>query len=221
MAPDRIARVRSGAVLWKKRLFINVVRFVAEWVHWFWNSNPNSTRAMLENGFCFMFGKILGLALILFPGVFLMLRIFRFGAPAFMFTALAMMELVNGVAPAGAASLRATVELSKQRMHVSVDGKKVYTWPISTGKRGWETKPGSYTPFGQKEQFYSSKWNMSLPYLIWIGEDGTAIHGTYQANKLGRTASHGCIRLSIGNARTFYRLVERHGMYSTQVVVKR
>jgi lipoprotein-anchoring transpeptidase ErfK/SrfK len=62
---------------------------------------------------------------------------------------------------------------------------------------------------------------MSLPYLTWIGQDGTAIHGTYQSSKLGRTASHGCIRLSIGNAKKFYRLVERHGFWGTQVIVKR
>ena len=122
---------------------------------------------------------------------------------------------------ASAASLRATVDLSAQRMYVSIDGKSRYSWPVSTGKQGWETKPGLYTPFAQREKFYSSKWKMSLPYLTWIGQDGTAIHGTYQSNRLGRTASHGCIRLSIGNAKTFYRLVEQHGMWGTQVIVKR
>ena len=96
-----------------------------------------------------------------------------------------------------AATLKATVDLSEQRMHVYVDGRKKYTWVVSTGKRGWRTKPGWYTPFAQREKFYSSKWRMSLPYLTWIGSDGTAIHGTYQTKKLGRPASHGCIRLSI------------------------
>ena len=123
--------------------------------------------------------------------------------------------------PSYAAPLKATVDLAKQRMHVYVDGKKKYTWRVSTGKKGWETKPGAYTPFAQREKFYSSKWKMSLPYLTWIGEDGTAIHGTYQSKRLGRTASHGCIRLSIGNAKKFYRLVERYGFWGTQVIVKR
>lgn len=122
---------------------------------------------------------------------------------------------------ANAASLQARVDLSKQRMYVSIDGKRKYSWPVSTGKRGWATRPGLYTPFGAREKFYSEKWKMSLPYLIWIGQDGTAIHGTYQSSKLGRTASHGCIRLSIANARKFYRLVEQHGFWGTQVVVTR
>ena len=120
-----------------------------------------------------------------------------------------------------AASIKATVDLSAQRMHVYIDGKKKYTWVVSTGKRGWRTKPGSYTPFGQREKFYSTKWRMKMPYVTWIGEDGTAIHGTYLTGKLGRPASHGCIRLSVRNAATFYKLVERNGFWSTQVIVKR
>ncbi len=122
---------------------------------------------------------------------------------------------------ANAASLRATVDLSQQRMYVSIDGKRKYSWRVSTGKRGWETRPGSYTPFAQREKFYSSKWKMSLPYLTWIGQDGTAIHGTYMSKKLGRPASHGCIRLSISNAKKFYRLVERFGFWGTEVIVRR
>jgi len=135
--------------------------------------------------------------------------------------ALSLVMLVCAGTAAQAVGLRATVDLSKPRMTVFVDGKRKYTWRVSTGKRGWRTRPGNYTPFGARKKFYSKKWKMSLPYLIWIGQDGTAIHGTYQSSKLGRTASHGCIRLSIGNARKFYRLVERHGFWGTQVRVRR
>ena len=123
------------------------------------------------------------------------------------------------VSAVSAATLRATVDLSKQRMHVFVDGKRKYTWVVSTGKRGWRTKTGSYTPFAQRKKFYSSKWKMSLPYLTMIGYDGTAIHGTYLTSKLGRPASHGCIRLSVGNAKRFYKLVEQHGFWGTEVRV--
>jgi lipoprotein-anchoring transpeptidase ErfK/SrfK len=122
---------------------------------------------------------------------------------------------------AEAVSLRATVDLSKQRMKVYVNGKQKFTWRVSTGKSGWQTKTGSYTPFGQAEKFYSSKWKMSLPYLTWIGRDGTAIHGTYLTRKLGRPASHGCIRLSVSNAAKFYKLVQEHGFWSTEVQVVR
>lgn len=133
--------------------------------------------------------------------------------------------LVCGVvvmpATAGAANLIAKVDLSQQRMRVYVNGKRRYSWRISSGKRGWRTKPGSYTPYKMQEKYYSRHWNMSLPYLIWIGADGTAVHGTTYHSRLGRPASHGCIRLSIPNARRFYRLVQRFGMGGTRVVVGR
>ena len=124
-------------------------------------------------------------------------------------------------APAAlAAALRATVDLSQQRMTVYVQGRKKYSWKVSTGKEGWRTRPGAYTPYAQREQFYSTKWKMSLPYLTMIGYDGTAIHGTHQTGKLGRPASHGCIRLSVSNARSFYRLVQSFGYGQTEVIVR-
>ncbi len=133
-------------------------------------------------------------------------------------TAAAALSVISSTAHA--ATIKATVDLSSQRMHVYIDGKKKYSWVVSTGKRGWRTKPGFYTPFGQREKFYSTKWRMKMPYVTWIGEDGTAIHGTYLTSKLGRPASHGCIRLSIRNAEKFYKLVEQNGFWSTQVEVK-
>ncbi|MEO1718734.1 MAG: L,D-transpeptidase [Pseudomonadota bacterium] len=138
---------------------------------------------------------------------------------------LAAIVIMSGFATtsvaAQAATLVARVDLSSQRMQVYVDGRRAHTWRISTGKRGWETKPGMYTPYKMLPKYYSKKWRMRLPYLIWIGNDGTAIHGTDYASRLGRRASHGCIRLSIGNARKFYRLVQRHGMWGTRVDVVR
>lgn len=139
-------------------------------------------------------------------------------APCFAFV-IALLGL--SVSTAQAATVVARVDISSQRMQVYVDGKRKYTWRISSGKKGWETKPGSYTPFKMQEKFYSKKWRMSLPYLIWIGYDGTAVHGTTYHSRLGRPASHGCIRLSISNARKFYRLVQRYGMWGTRVDVQR
>lgn len=121
--------------------------------------------------------------------------------------------------PASAATVVAKVDLSQQRMRVYVDGKRRYSWRVSTGKRGWETRPGSYTPYKMQARYYSKKWRMSLPYLVWIGSDGTAVHGTTYHGRLGRPASHGCIRLSISNARRFYKLVQRFGMWGTRVDV--
>lgn len=125
-------------------------------------------------------------------------------------------------APAASASeVVAKVNLSQQRMEVLVDGIKRYTWRVSTGRDGYRTQPGVYQPFAQTPFYFSKKWNMALPYLISIGEDGTAIHGTTQTKHLGNTASHGCIRLDTANAAILYKLVESNGMYATKVIVMR
>ncbi len=135
--------------------------------------------------------------------------------------AIAFVATCLSISSAQAASLVAQVDLSKQRMSVFVEGKKKYTWRVSTGRQGWRTKPGSYTPYKMVPDYYSKRWKMRLPFLVWIGSDGTAVHGTYQQSRLGRPASHGCIRLSIANAARFYRLVQRYGMWGTRVDVVR
>ncbi len=122
---------------------------------------------------------------------------------------------------ASASEVVAKVNLSQQRMEVLVDGVKRYTWRVSTGRDGYRTQPGVYQPFAQTPFYFSKKWNMALPYLISIGEDGTAIHGTTQTKNLGNTASHGCIRLDTANAAILYKLVESNGMYATKVIVMR
>lgn len=134
---------------------------------------------------------------------------------------IALVSLFASISIAHAATVVAKVDLSRQRMHVFVDGQKRYDWPVSTGREGWRTKPGSYTPYKMVRNYYSKRWRMQLPYLVWIGSDGTAVHGTTMENRLGRTASHGCIRLSVANAAKFYRLVEQHGMWGTRVDVIR
>ncbi|MEL6374162.1 MAG: L,D-transpeptidase [Pseudomonadota bacterium] len=122
---------------------------------------------------------------------------------------------------AEAATLVARVDLSSQRMQVFVDGRKRFTWRVSTGRRGWRTPAGTYQPWAMKPRLYSKRFRMQLSHVIWIDTTGIAIHGTTRMSRLGRTASHGCIRLALGNARTFYRMVKQHGLWNTSVVVHR
>lgn len=119
------------------------------------------------------------------------------------------------------AAIVAKVDLARQRMDVYVDGALKHSWPVSTGRKGWETRPGTYYPFALTRRFYSSKWKMNLPYLVSIGQDGTAIHGTDYAGKLGRPASHGCIRLHPDNAEEFFELVKAFGPQNTEIVIVR
>jgi L,D-transpeptidase catalytic domain len=48
---------------------------------------------------------------------------------------------------------------------------------------------------------------------------GYAIHGSYEINRLGGPASHGCIRLHPANAATLFALVKQKGISKTIIVV--
>ena len=134
---------------------------------------------------------------------------------------IAIFAILTASAPAVAGSLLARVDLSQQRMEVYTDGRKHHVWAVSTGRDGWNTPPGRYYPFALTRQYYSSRWNIDLPYLISISRDGIAIHGTELSSKLGSRASHGCIRLSVSNAARLYGLVQKYGMANTEVIVIR
>ena len=60
----------------------------------------------------------------------------------------------------------------------------------------------------------------NMPYAVFI-RGGFAIHGTGTGNwpKLGRVASHGCIRIHPDNARLFNALVRQYGVSNTWITV--
>jgi lipoprotein-anchoring transpeptidase ErfK/SrfK len=118
------------------------------------------------------------------------------------------------------ADVVARVDLSSQRMHVIVDGSHYATWSVSTGRGGYRTPTGSHRPKLLKETHYSSRYHGSpMPFSIFF-RGGYAIHGTYEAQALGRPASHGCIRLHPSNAAELFSLVSRHGKSNTRIIVR-
>jgi lipoprotein-anchoring transpeptidase ErfK/SrfK len=118
-----------------------------------------------------------------------------------------------------APSLVARIDRNQQRMRVTANGKLVGSWSISSGKSGHETPPGRFRPNWTSKMHYSRKYNNSpMPYSVFFN-GGIATHGTSYTRRLGRPASHGCIRLQTANARKFYQLVHRHGYKRTRIVV--
>ena len=114
----------------------------------------------------------------------------------------------------------AEVDISAQTMDVYVYGVKQYTFPVSTAKRGYRTPKGSYHPLRLHRMWYSRRYNMTpMPYSIFF-KGGYAIHATKEVKRLGRPASHGCVRLAQQHAQTLYSLVKKHGMYQTRIVVR-
>ena len=115
----------------------------------------------------------------------------------------------------------AKVDLSQQRMNVYVGGKRKYSWPVSTGRRGFRTPTGSYSPKVLKRMHYSRKYyNSPMPYSVFF-RGGYAVHGTGAVRRLGRTASHGCIRLHPSNARRLYSLIRAYGKRNSRIKIVR
>jgi hypothetical protein len=111
------------------------------------------------------------------------------------------------------------IDKSTQQMTVSQDGSTLYTWPVSTGVQRYDTPNGSFTPSRMAKTHFSREWdNAPMPHSIFFTDRGHAIHGTSHAS-IGRPASHGCVRLSLANARTLFELVKREGMSNTTVVL--
>ncbi len=132
-----------------------------------------------------------------------------------LWTFLALLLMLPFAVTQAWAKLEVIVDLSAQRMHVKVDGRHYATWRISSGRHGYYTPRGTYRPKWLKRMHYSRKYdNAPMPYSIFF-RGGYAIHGTNHVSRLGRPASHGCIRLSPANAATLFGLVKRHGRKNT------
>lgn len=106
-------------------------------------------------------------------------------------------------------------------MTVQVNGKPQHTWSVSTARRGYRTPTGTFRPKRLERKWYSTIYdNAPMPYSIFF-LGGYAIHGTNATGRLGRPASHGCVRLATGNAAKLFALVQKYGMGNTRVVVTR
>lgn len=126
-----------------------------------------------------------------------------------------------GPGPAQAATVEARVDLSEQRMRVYQHGRLLYTWPVSTARRGKVTPTGSWRAKWLSKNHRSSRYNGApMPYSVFYSGN-FAIHGTYQIDRLGRPASAGCIRLHPDHARTFYNMTRQVGLKNTRVRVVR
>jgi lipoprotein-anchoring transpeptidase ErfK/SrfK len=117
-------------------------------------------------------------------------------------------------------SIVINIDKAAQEMTVFVDGVELYSWPVSTGTRGYSTPSGTYTASSMNKIWYSKQWdNAPMPNAVFFTKEGHAIHGTLDEKNLGKPASHGCVRLSRQNAATLYALVEANGLPQTQVVL--
>ncbi|MFM6928840.1 MAG: L,D-transpeptidase [Bdellovibrio sp.] len=123
----------------------------------------------------------------------------------------------------------AQVVKSSQRLYLYVNGSARGSWPVSTGMAGYTTPNFDRHPDGRiYDRYTSAKYPGgdynglgNMPYAVFI-TGGYALHGTPQGNwsKLGKPASHGCIRMHPDNGYMFNRLVRSYGIRNVWITVQ-
>ncbi|HEY9013406.1 MAG TPA: L,D-transpeptidase [Devosia sp.] len=121
--------------------------------------------------------------------------------------------------PVFASDIFILVDLSEQSMTVKVNGEVKHTFDVSTGRKGYSTPRGAYGVTRMHRKYHSKKYDGApMPYAIFF-HDGYAIHGTTDIKRLGRIASHGCVRLHPDNAKALFALVQKIGTENTRIWV--
>lgn len=121
-------------------------------------------------------------------------------------TATAATAAPASLAPAAAAatvpcarSARACVDLSADKAWLLRDGRVLAgPVPISHGRKGFATPPGTFRVSFKNKDHVSSIYNQEMPYSVFFN-GGIAFHQGPVRQK-----SHGCIHLTAGAARAFF-----------------
>ena len=112
------------------------------------------------------------------------------------------------------------VDISDQTMRVVVEGEERFTWKVSTAGKGYRTPTGVWTPYRMHTMWHSKKYdNAPMPHSIFF-TGGYAIHATPHVKRLGRPASHGCVRLHPDNAKELFALAKQYGKANMRVIVQ-
>jgi lipoprotein-anchoring transpeptidase ErfK/SrfK len=141
------------------------------------------------------------------------------GPMAAILAALMAAAVLLGAGAALAERVEVRISLSRQSMEVFHEGRKLFTWPVSTAKAPKVTPTGSWIPEALSANHRSRLYNSApMPWSIFY-HGNYAIHGTEAIKRLGKPASHGCVRLHPDNARILFRMVKAEGMQNTRVTV--
>ena len=123
-------------------------------------------------------------------------------------------------ASAAFANIDIAIDKNTQQMSVAVDGAQRYTWPVSTGRPGYDTPNGTFKVNRMDANHFSQEWdNAPMPHTMFFDMHGHAIHGFSDVAHLGLAVSHGCVRLAPANATVLFNLVKAEGMANTSVTI--
>jgi hypothetical protein len=106
------------------------------------------------------------------------------------------------------------VDVRTQNLYLFQEGKETMSFPCGTGvpfdKKLW-TPTGHFKVRKLAIDYVSDKYHVPMPYPLMFGPDGEAIHGKKGFMTLagqGMMQSHGCINLSVENAKKLYQTVK-------------
>jgi lipoprotein-anchoring transpeptidase ErfK/SrfK len=113
----------------------------------------------------------------------------------------------------------ARVNGATKKMNVYIDGKKVQSFPVSLGKKSWETRNGTKVVSTSKEanKIYRSEslgltapedqYELAAPWNTRLTPTGEFIHAAPWAyGRLGRyNGSHGCTNMYTADAEWLYK----------------
>lgn len=102
--------------------------------------------------------------------------------------------------------------LSTQRLEQRVMGVPIAVYPVSTGVPKKPTPVGEFKVLNKIPRAWSRAAKLWMPWWMHFSGRGHGIHELPEwpngrkegENHLGRVASHGCVRLGVGPAKTLY-----------------
>jgi lipoprotein-anchoring transpeptidase ErfK/SrfK len=136
--------------------------------------------------------------------------------------------------PTAALGQSIVVDLSENHLWLYQGLKIVKEYDVATGTASYPTPVGTFEIVDKKENptWYNPDpdgWGADLPTSIgpgpgnplgtramYLNAPGIRIHGTWSSSSIGTAASHGCIRMHIGDSEELYPLVEM----GARVIVK-
>jgi hypothetical protein len=110
-----------------------------------------------------------------------------------------------------------SINLYEQTITAYEKGELVFASLVSSGLRGWWTRPGvfqvykKYEADGMQGAFEADRSDFyyleDVPWVLYYDED-RALHGAYWHNNFGWQQSHGCVNLSPGDAQWLFDWAE-------------
>ena len=130
------------------------------------------------------------------------------------------LEINNGYNPLRGEGMKLekkiTINTKTQKLQYLLGGVSLGEFVVSTGKKSTPTPKGEFVVKNKSTRAWSGRYKLWMPYWLGLSASGIGIHELPEwgngikegASHLGTPASHGCIRLGVGSAKTIYNFAE-------------